>query len=339
MRAITRQGRALRMALGWCVAAIFVWLAFRRVPFHEVLHALATAEPGPLWLALAALAADFTLRIARWWWMLRVLEPSLPFGACARPYLVSIAVNNTVPLRAGDVLRAFGFRRALRSAPAAIIGTLLIERLLDFLVLLAALLAGLLVLGRAVLPRPFLVGGAIVGVAGGVGLLALVLAPDALHRIAARLVRALPARWAPRLLTVLAQLFTALGVVRPPRRAMALLALTGAAWALEGAAYACVAWSLHTGGSPFAPWFALATATLATLIPSSPGYVGTFDYFAVLGLTAFGASRVAALTFALLVHLLLWLPVTLVGALYLLTPAERTDAETVRELTARAESS
>jgi hypothetical protein len=84
--------------------------------------------------------------------------------------------------------------------------------------------------------------------------------------------------------------------------------------------YACVAWALAVGGSPMAPWFAAATGTLATLIPSSPGYVGTFDYFAILGLTAFGAPRVLATAFAMVVHLILWLPVTLVGAAFLIAP-------------------
>jgi hypothetical protein len=84
--------------------------------------------------------------------------------------------------------------------------------------------------------------------------------------------------------------------------------------------YACVAWSLHVGGSVVAPWFAAATGTLATLIPSSPGYVGTFDYFAILGLTAFGAHRIAATAFAMVVHLMLWLPVTVVGAAFLVVP-------------------
>ncbi len=65
--------------------------------------------------------------------------------------------------------------------------------------------------------------------------------------------------------------------------------------------------------------FALSTGALATLLPSSPGYVGTFDYFAILGITAYGASRAAAAAFALLVHFLLWLPPTVVGALCLMS--------------------
>jgi glycosyltransferase 2 family protein len=129
--------------------------------------------------------------------------------------------------------------------------------------------------------------------------------------------------WRTRLGALADQLFDSLAIVRPVRRAAGLVLITALAWALEGTAYACVAWSLGADGSVFAPWFALATGTLATMIPSSPGYVGTFDFFAVRGLTAFGTEHVVALGVALLVHLLLWLPVTVVGAVYLVAPTKR----------------
>jgi uncharacterized membrane protein YbhN (UPF0104 family) len=69
---------------------------------------------------------------------------------------------------------------------------------------------------------------------------------------------------------------------------------------------------------PFGAILALPLATLATLIPSTPGYVGTFDYFAVLALTQTGNGTDAATAFALLAHLLLWLPPTVIGGAYLL---------------------
>jgi uncharacterized protein (TIRG00374 family) len=310
------------------VAALFVGLAFRRVSPGEVLAVLRSARWAPIALALVALAAGFTVRIVRWWQMLRVLEPSLPLRACVRPFLVSIAVNNTLPLRVGDVVRAVGFRSALRASPMAVVGTLLVERLLDVVVLLALLFAGIMALGRSVIPRPFLIAGISVGLMAAAGLLALVLAPTWLRSIAHRVVSRLPSpRWQPRLGALVDQLFDSLAIVRPPRRTLALVSITALAWALEGAAYACVAWSLRADGSGFAPWFALATGTLATMIPSSPGYVGTFDFFAVRGLTAFGTSHVVALGVALLVHLLLWLPVTIVGALYLVAPGRHRTIE------------
>jgi uncharacterized membrane protein YbhN (UPF0104 family) len=69
---------------------------------------------------------------------------------------------------------------------------------------------------------------------------------------------------------------------------------------------------------PLAGWLALPVGTLATLIPSTPGYVGTFDYFTVKAMTELGNTTAAATAYALLVHALLWLPPTLVGGLYLL---------------------
>ena len=319
--------RWLRIGAGWVVAAAFVWLAFRRVSFAEVMTAVRTARPLPLGIALLALAAGFTVRIIRWWWMLRVLQPGLPLRACARPFLASMALNNTLPLRVGDVMRAVGFRSTLRASPMAVVGTLLVERLLDVVMLRALFFAGLLLVDGAVIPDRFLAGGAVVGLVATTMLLALILAPASLQRFAGWLLHHAPlggGALRARALGLSNQFFASLAVTRPAHRVLVLLGLSALAWTLEGTTYACVAWSLSVGGSPAGPWFALATGTLATMIPSSPGYVGTFDYFAVLGLMAFGATRVAALGFALLVHLLLWLPVTVVGSACLLAlPARR----------------
>ena len=50
----------------------------------------------------------------------------------------------------------------------------------------------------------------------------------------------------------------------------------------------------------------LAAGTLATTIPSAPGHVGTFDWFAAQGLKAYGTSAEVAIAFALTVHAVLW---------------------------------
>jgi uncharacterized membrane protein YbhN (UPF0104 family) len=118
-------------------------------------------------------------------------------------------------------------------------------------------------------------------------------------------------------------LVEALNVLRAPARLVTLLGLSIVTWAFEGAVFAVVALAIDTGAARRGPWFALATSTLATLLPSSPGYVGTFDYFAVLGLTAYGATREAAVVFALTVHAVLWVPLTASGLLYLLLRGER----------------
>jgi uncharacterized membrane protein YbhN (UPF0104 family) len=57
-------------------------------------------------------------------------------------------------------------------------------------------------------------------------------------------------------------------------------------------------------------------ANLATLVPAAPGYVGTFEAGVTLVVHgALGVSRGLALSYAILVHAVLWFPITLVGAI------------------------
>ena len=307
-------GRALA---GLAIAALFVVLLARRVDWQQMSMVLAGASWPALVLAVLALTVDMGARITRWWWMLRPVQPELTWGSCARPFLASLALNNTVPLRAGDVVRIFGFQRTLRAPAAHIAGTLLLERMLDLLVLLAVLFVS--VLGTSVFPRAFLLLAYGAGALCVVALAAITLVPDRLTTIArAAARRLLPGRWVSKLDPILTQLTASLSLLRSPRRAIGLVGISVAAWILEGAVFAFALWSLHIPVGWPAAWLALAAATLATLLPSSPGYVGTFDYFASLGLTAYGAGRSAAAAFAVLAHLILWLPVTVAGFVVLL---------------------
>ena len=307
---LRRWGRGLG---GLAIAALFVALLARRVDRQQVSLILAGASWPALVLAVIALAGDMTARITRWWWMLRPAQPELTWASCARPFLASLALNNTVPLRAGDVVRIFGFQRSLRAPAAHIAGTLLLERMLDLLILLAVLFAT--VLGTpGVFPQPFLLLAYAAGAVCLVVLLAITLLPDRLTTMAEAVAgRLLPVRWGSKVSQILAQLAESMSLLRSPRRAASLVGISVVAWMLEGAVFASALWSLHIAVPWPAAWLALAAATLATLLPSSPGYVGTFDYFASLGLTAYGAGRSAAAAFAVLAHLILWLPVTVAG--------------------------
>jgi uncharacterized membrane protein YbhN (UPF0104 family) len=60
-----------------------------------------------------------------------------------------------------------------------------------------------------------------------------------------------------------------------------------------------------------------AVVTLATTLPSSPGYVGTFDTPGIATLTAYGVSKTIATSYTLVLHAALWLPITLLGFYYL----------------------
>lgn len=314
--------RSLKVGLGLAVSAVCVWFFAAELDFAALAAAFAPLSATTVALAASCLAAGYALRTVRWWWMLRALAPALPLRRCIAPLLAGTAVNNVLPLRAGDALRVLAFRRALQIPPMRVLGTLLIERALDFAVLVGFLHLGLLALPGGAIAERFVAWATWLG-AGAVAALALavLLAPRL-----ARLLAALPERriFGRRLPAGIgrhgAELAEALGLVRSSGMAAGLLGLSVLAWTCEGGVFALIARELYAEGAQ-GGWFALATGTLATLLPSSPGYIGTFDVFAAAGLRAFGAPEAVAAAFALTVHAILWLPLTAVGLLCLLRHA------------------
>jgi len=314
--------RWLRFALGVSITALFLWLALKRIDFSHAMSAANHARQGSLLLALGCLALGYLARILRWWWMLRSDDPTLPLNSVSWPLIAGVAVNNVIPFRAGDAVRVFGFREQLRATAPRLAGSLVVERLLDTTVLL-----GLLIAGIAVWPHNG--AGQFRGIAIGVTLiisiawLSITVWGEALEERIFRLSGALPWLWARAGERHLQQFFLALGILRLPGRTLQLFGISIAVWICEGAVFASVAAALSYQGSAFGPWFACATGTLSTLIPSSPGYIGTFDYFAMVGLLTYGTNPTLAAAISFLVHAVLWVPLTLTGLSYMLLRGPR----------------
>lgn len=88
-------------------------------------------------------------------------------------------------------------------------------------------------------------------------------------------------------------------------------------WLLETSKYWFVMHAFDFQVSFFALMLMNGIVNLATTIPSAPGYIGTFDAPGIAVLTAYGVNHAAAAGYTLVLHVALWLPITLLGAYYL----------------------
>ena len=310
----------LRWILAGLVTLGCLWLLLRSVDLDEVLESLSSISVGWLLLALGVLAVGYSARVIRWWVMLHALDGSIPLRACIWPLICSVAVNNVFPLRAGDVLRVVGFRHALGAPGMRVLGTLILERLLDVGTLLVILAVTLVALPAAAVPKTL----SWIAVGLTVGLLVLLIGvffgASLLRRLALAVSNWRPIRQrdiGPIVIASVEELIGALELLRSPGRAAILTLLSLLVWGLEGGMFACVSMGLLSGAHLIGSWFALATGTLATMLPSMPGYLGTFDFFAMQGLVLYGASPASAAAFALSVHAILWVPTTVAGLGYL----------------------
>ena len=315
------MSRVVKLAVGFGLAGVFLWLVLRRVDLDQVMAASRTVSWPMLALAPLFLALGYACRVQRWRLMLLPHNPALGFLGAGVPFVASIAVNNLAPLRLGDVMRCFVFSRWLGVAPGAVVASVLVERMLDMVALVLALALALWVSsvdGAALglgLTVPLLL--AALGIAG----LGLLLSPRLSRALAAALVRvvgrfgAAPRAWAEGFLRPAVDGMSRLS---EGRALSAVLALSVPVWLFEGATYWAVAQALPALAAPQAAWLAMPVGTLATLLPSTPGHIGTFDFFVQSATLEFGNAPGAATSFTLLVHLTLWLTTTLAGSVCLL---------------------
>lgn len=309
----------LRLAIGVLLAVFFIWLIISQIHLSE----LKTVFSGTIapWIvaALTAFFVGYACRIERWRLMLKRDSANLRWIDCAGPLFASFAANNVLPFRAGDMLRAFAFNKRLGTTSGIVVATLFVERLLDLLMILVLFGTALVIFGLDV--GNFAGVGSAVLIVIAVAILVLLLFPRLFAPIAIALGK-LAYRFSPGLGKKLHEeinrsLATLVHLANGGTMAR-LIAWSGCTWLAEGCVFWFAALALRSIASPSASWLALPVGTLATLIPSTPGYVGTFDYFTVHAMAALGNNAISSTAYALLVHALLWFPPTIAGGLYLL---------------------
>jgi len=109
-----------------------------------------------------------------------------------------------------------------------------------------------------------------------------------------------------------------LEVLRRGQEILLVLVISVALWLVESAKY----WFVMQGFPEFrAPFYALVFTTaivnLATSIPASPGYLGTFELTGIWSLRLFGVAQKVATSFILVLHAALWFPVTALGFFFM----------------------
>jgi uncharacterized protein (TIRG00374 family) len=309
-----------RQVGGVAVSLFCLVLVFRRVDFGALELALLKFRWHFLIIGLISLAADYAIRIERWSVMLRAAGSDVRTSKCIAPFLGSITLNNVLPLRAGDLVRALVFPAAIGVSRVTATASLVFERLVDLLTLLIALGVGLLI---SPMPLPQWIGKTvmIVAVIGILTLAVIVIFGRSLLKLTEWFAVWLDARnLVPlgRAVRLGGALVEQLGVMGSARTLLRVVILSAFIWAGEAGLFWAMFQGLDLPANYASALMVMAIATLSTLVPSSPGYVGPFHLAAFAAVRALGGTDAQAASFAVLAHLSLWLPTTLAGGIAIL---------------------
>jgi hypothetical protein len=165
-----KQKRWIKHVIGAAVTLVCLLAIARLVNFSEVMDALEHFRWHYLVLGIASLAFGYAVRIFRWSVMLSAASHAVGFRNCAAPFLGAIALNNVLPLRLGDVIRALVFPGAMGVTKTVATTSLVVERLIDLVTLIACLALGILAVSTLDIPPAIKQTAVILAALGGIAL-------------------------------------------------------------------------------------------------------------------------------------------------------------------------
>lgn len=311
-------GRWIKTGVGIAISIACLVFIFSKIDSNKLLQALESFKWPFLGAGIAALGFDYTLRIARWRIMLLAAGAKVSFGRCAPAFLGSMALNNLLPLRAGDIVRALVFPASLGISRATSTASLVLERLVDLLALLVCLGIGTALAHNHQIPETQQHWITVISAAGIAALIAIFAFAAPIARLLATFTNHQDRHNRKRLSQLasqLSQLLASLAKMAQLRTLAAIGSLSLLIWFGEAGLFLALLHGFGLVATPPSALVIMAIATLATLIPSSPGYVGPFHLAAFSAVILFGGTEPQAAGFALLAHLALWVPVTLAGVI------------------------
>ncbi len=302
------------MLLGIALSGIALYYFLRRVDGQRLLSALGSANFWILSICVLTKGVVLSLNAARTRILLLPLR-RYRFSECFLAWLSGYVTDNLLPFRLGELVRVDLLARAGRISRSSTIAVVGLDRLTDLMSLLILVLvaAPLLAIDVGNADRLILLFGILFS--SLIAALWLATHPSAISRVVAVFVRPLSER-AQEWLVDKAQRFSdGLGALRSRAMALTVLGITLFARLVGMLTIQCWLWAFDLSLPLYAPLVILLFISVGTMIPSSPGFIGTFHVACAYALELMGATPELAASIAIAGHFMATVPWTAGGLL------------------------
>ncbi len=309
-----------KLILGILVSAAFLYLAFRKVDFKQMVAAFAAANYWYLLPAVAVIIFSHWLRAVRWGVLLKPIQ-QVEVSPLFSSLMIGYLFNTFLPAHLGELVRAYLLGKKRPISPSAVFGTIVIERIIDVFTLLV-----IMALTIVLFPFP-----PWVRTSGYLSflfifLLLLILVMMKRHRepslrLVGQLTRPLPPHFGQKINELTNSFLDGIVPLKHWSHYVIVVVLSILIWVCYSFVFQLVFYAFDFVRLYSLPWLAalvlLVITTISILVPSSPGYVGTYHYLCQLSLSLFAVPASPALTYAVIMHGMNFVPVLVVGLILL----------------------
>jgi uncharacterized protein (TIRG00374 family) len=309
--------RKARLWLGLTLGVIALWLSLRGVRLADALKTALQADYLFIALALGTVMGTTVGKTARWRLLLHGHRSDLRLGRLLSALLVGQLINAVLPGRLGEIARAYLIGEREDVSKVTALATVVVEKFLDSTILLL-LLAGL----ALAIPLPVWLRDSVPLLSLGVVTLFVLLLIAAIQKKKPRhwldrTVTPLPERWRAGLVRNLDRATDGLSLLRQPAVLCSALILSVLIWIAAAFTNYLAMRALRIDLPLTASVLVLSSVHAGVVLSPTPGQVGVFHYLCILSLSLFGVDQSLALSYSLVLHLIVYAPIALLGSLSL----------------------
>lgn len=309
--------KKIKNLIGIGISIVLLYLLFRNVEFKKLGDVLLGINYLVIFPAILLQISSYWVRSLRWSAMLgsiKKVKTSRLFPIICINYMA----NSVLPLRGGDILRAYLIGRNHDISKTAALSTVIIEKIYDGITLL-------LFMGAISLVYPFPKS------IKSLGLIATIIFAGALlftifvvlfKERALKLVQfftgLLPEKIGTSIMKIATKLIEGFDVIKDKKSLMPVIIYSIIIWVLEGSLVLTIAIAFGVDNVFYLSVFTLVVTNFGIMIPSAPGNLGTFEGACSTALNVFKIAGNTAIGFALVYRVFLYIPVTTLGFIFLL---------------------
>lgn len=320
-RSPERQGESgrfgwLKLVGGLAVSLFFLYLAFRKVEIVKLAESFREIDYRIVLAATAPVIGACWLRALRHRYLIETLKP-VTTASLFSALMIGYTANTVLPARLGEILRAYIIGKREAIPLSSTFASIVIERVIDVLslLLLIVLIASFYPLPREVSISSYLT----------FSFFSLMILffwilkkwPEKLLVTVQFLIGLGSSRIAEKIATLILTFRDGLVPLKTRKDYLFVFVMSGLIWL-------CYALVYYLGFQAFdflvrfkLPWSAsfvvMGITTISVVIPSSPGYVGTFHWLNMISLALFNIPNSDALSYAIVIHAVNTIPIVLAG--------------------------
>ncbi len=311
------MNKAIKFSIGLVFSIVGMVYAFRQFNWIEFIDSLRGVNYWYLLGAMSLQLGAVWLRALRWKWLLVPIK-NVPVRITFDATIIGYFGNSVLPVRMGELLRAYVVANNSTLSVAQVIGSLIVERMLD-------------ILGVVILALIFLINFDIINIPNWIifsivlititlfGLLFLISSKKNNWQFIKKRKYLFQSKIGSKIYDVLKNIVTGLSVINHAPNKIGVYGFIFVLWGMYYLSFIFVVNSVNLGLNWVDSGVLFLLLSLAISIPAAPGYIGTYHATCVGALTTiYNIGLGESQAFAVLAHAMMFVPIVIVGSIFFL---------------------